>query len=254
MSNKNETKGESNFLLSKLNSLCYSLMKHTWDFTLSYKFLVIFSLVIFLISMMRIDLSMTKNVVITLSVIVAVVTGLYGFIKWKLEYLGKEKYHAALELLISCKYYCDSIRYLRSPFMFSSEYQTKATKKTKISDCEGHMTDIQFAYEKRWEKVNDASLDLRKAMIRAEIICNEDLSETRAIIVRNEKQIYNALYRHLYGSSDDLQARNKRMLKDRDIVYDSLDKEDIIEPILKSIYDNLYVQVEPYLVTKLQVN
>ncbi|MFH0709555.1 MAG: hypothetical protein V2A75_05050 [Pseudomonadota bacterium] len=172
---------------------------------------------------------------ITLSEIISgigTVGGLYiayqGLTTWKKQLKGQVEYELSRRVVASLLKHKDAISAFRYPAMFVYEMPEPPHDEKKCNnDEENRFYGKSKAYEARWEKVQDASTNLKTDLLEAEAIWGEEFIALFKQIFVLEHELFIIARNHLLlinpsTSQETKQAIQEIIRKKRDILYDDL--------------------------------
>lgn len=122
------------------------------------------------ISVLKTSMPIIKDIIISLAAIIGSVIAIMGLKTWRKELRGKTEYELARNLLKTTYGVRNAIQIVRSPWMSAAEYTPKheqqETEKSENKSDDG----LGYAYERRWEYVSKALVELDVYTLEAEAL------------------------------------------------------------------------------------
>ena len=156
---------------------------------------------------------------------------------WKKQIKTQKSYEATLDFIEAVVRYHEAIRYVRHIWMPVSEYWPYIDDSSKW-----YFKWVSYAYEKRWEKIKDARVNLSDKKIVFELVTWLNLNE-------NLRNIYDkqwALLVHLQTHLDWLRWERDSKYE-HDIVFWVSDDNDTFDQEIKSQVEQIKTNLKPYL-------
>jgi len=116
------------------------------------------------------------NILPSLSIIITAIVAVYSINAWRRELKGQRELNVseqALALIYECK---DNLQFIRSPFSFGSEGQTRKRRPGETED-ESKVFDQAYVLIERYEKVKDSFIKLQSIKYRFMAIFGKDTAE-----------------------------------------------------------------------------
>lgn len=176
---------------------------------------------------------MTKTEIIT-AIISTIGTGgglwiaYQGLSTWKKQLKGNTEYELSRRIIVSLLKHKNAINGVRFPAMFSNEMPEPPSDDPIYNDySKRNFYGKAQAYQSRWEKVQNASTELRADLMEAEAIWDEGFVNLFKKIFELEHELFMAVRNHLDASNpsssmESRQAMQEIIRKKRDILYDLL--------------------------------
>ncbi len=161
----------------------------------------------------------SKDALQAIFAVVGIVVAILGLRTWKQQLAGKAEYELATRLLRTIYTVRDRVRSLRSPFISAGEMY--AAGKEKVDD-EKELNRLlnqndklaEFAYQVRWERVQEAVSDLVVEELEAEVLWENKVKSK---------------FKPFYDCLSDLQFSLEDYLSMRRGDYDPVSDEDMLE-------------------------
>jgi hypothetical protein len=125
--------------------------------------------------------SLSKDVITGLSALIAATIAILGLQEWKKQLKGKNEYELAQRMLRATYKVRDSIAWVRNPFQSAGEI-SQAMKESNIegdpvADPTIYIRSEGAVYQKRWQKVQEAFVELESITLEAEAIWGQAVKE-----------------------------------------------------------------------------
>ena len=122
---------------------------------------------------------------------------------WKQQLRGQNEYELASKLLAGTYKMRDDLDFVRHPFIRVHEMTKDGEDPPSTSDREKSRKATLYAYENRWNKVNETRQEIYELLIRAEAIWGEEIKALFGVYFRHAMKIYHKLedMLEIYGPS-----------------------------------------------------
>jgi hypothetical protein len=138
--------------------------------------------------------TLIKDIITGLSALTAAIVALLGLQAWKKQLKGKTEYELAQKYLRAVYKIREALARVRNPFQSAIEI-AEAMKEMKFEDVS--VTDPSYPvksatalYQKRFQKVNEAFLDLDTIMLEAETLWGEEVKEHIRLLQTHSSKLF----------------------------------------------------------------
>jgi hypothetical protein len=145
-------------------------------------------------------LALVKDLLIACGAGVAIYVGLKGLSTWQRQHLGSMEHDVAKRILRASLKMRDAIRQVRNPAIWSGEIQAGVEKYGPKDRPPTDMEQTRAAYALRFEKVDQARLDLDLETLEGEILWGEKIRTMTDKLRLSAMQLGIAVRQHLYES------------------------------------------------------
>lgn len=141
--------------------------------------------------------TLIKDIVTGASALVAAIVAIKGLQTWKKQLKGKTEYEVAQKLLRATYAVREAFAYVRNPFQSSDEI-AQAMQEANIEGDSREDPRLQAqteiaVYQRRWQKVQNAFVELESILLEAEAIWGESVREN----IRPLQKCKVTLYRNI---------------------------------------------------------
>ncbi|QKF83461.1 hypothetical protein [Halarcobacter ebronensis] len=153
-----------------------------------------------------------KDVVLMSTAITASVVAVKGLSTWKKQLKGKDEYELCKRILIDLYKYQNGIRIVRNPAMFQYEYPEEIDRK-KWNDKEKKYKKLVYAYEKRWQHIQDNRIKLNLSIIESKVYWENELEKLFKPIFEFENKLFNSVQDILLTNNPDQDDEYKKVVQ-----------------------------------------
>lgn len=162
----------------------------------------------------------TKETISILAPIIALIIAGLGLQTWKRQLCGKSEYDVARKLLIATYKYREAIQSVRHPFMDISETPDPPENDPQLSDeRRKRYYSITTAYNKRWDKVTEARIEVDTELLEAEVLWGDSIKKIYRNLFSVGKKLFIDLRHYLNNISPDSSVK---LNYNNDIIYAKL--------------------------------
>lgn len=154
-----------------------------------------------------------------------------GLSTWKKQLKGNTEYDLSRRIIVSLLKHKSAINSVRFPAMFSNEMPEPPEDDIDYKDhSKRSFYGKSQAYQARWEKVQNASTELRADLMEAEAIWGDEFVDLFKKLFELEHELFMAVRNHLdatnpFSSNESRQAMQQIIREKREILYDHLTED-----------------------------
>jgi hypothetical protein len=127
---------------------------------------------------MKNSLPIIKDIILSLAALTGAIVAVRGLSAWKRQLSGKAEYGLAHRLLRATYRLREAVCLVRRPVIFGSEMPDPPEgHPAAASEAEKRSYGVSQAYEKRWEHVRKAHIDIEAELIEAEVLWGAQIRE-----------------------------------------------------------------------------
>jgi hypothetical protein len=116
-------------------------------------------------------ISTVKDIALAGSAITGAVVAVMGLGTWRRQLVGHKEYDLALRVLKDVQRYTDAFRGVRNPVIFAWEMpEPPEVESDRMDFSQKHFYGISKAYEKRWDRLHDAKVQLQDDLLEVEVL------------------------------------------------------------------------------------
>jgi hypothetical protein len=204
------------------------------------------------ISFIIIAMPIIKDIIITCAAAIGAIVAILGLKTWRKELRGKTEYDLARNILRTTYRVRNAIQIVRNPWMTTSEYSPKTEPQdSNISENKSNDA-VTYAYEKRWEYVSKALVDLDVYILEAEALWGSSILEKVkplhkcvSILLANLNMYLRSLHDRRYAE----RLNDKFYEKVNDIIYsksDDPEKDEFYKEVIDAV-KGIETIVKPHL-------
>jgi hypothetical protein len=136
-------------------------------------------------------LPIIKDIILILTALTGAIVAARGLSAWKRQLSGKAEYELAQRLLKATYKLREAIRVVRNPVMFSGEMpEPPEDHPAAESDAKKRWYGVTQAYEKRWESVRNAHVDIEAELLEAEVLWGRHIREKFLSLFEVENDLF----------------------------------------------------------------
>jgi hypothetical protein len=152
-------------------------------------------------------ITLIKDIVLTVTAIIASYVGLKGLDTWQRQLKGNTEYDLAKRLLKIVYELREAIAYVRHPFIqYSQEPNLLEEKREGLSQREKEWYAMVQAYGKKWEYVAKAQTDLQTILFEAEAIWGGEIVEKVMYLIKLVNELSFAIQENLEARRPNLDS------------------------------------------------
>jgi hypothetical protein len=138
--------------------------------------------------------TLIKDIVTGLSALTAAIIAIVGLQAWKKQLRGKTEYELAQKYLRAVYKIREAFAWVRNPYQSRSEIAQAMTEAKfegiSFSDPSFPVKSTIAVYQKRFQKVTEAFLDLEAIMLEAETLWGEDVREHIKSLQKHSSKLF----------------------------------------------------------------
>lgn len=176
-------------------------------------------------------ISIIKDIFTCLAALTAAVIGIIGLQTWKKQLRGKTEYELAQRMLKASYKYREALAWVRNPIVIEGEVW-EAMKEIKMEDSPSDTSKSftrqqQAVYQKRWQRVQEASIELDSISLEAEAIWGQAARENVKPLVECAGTLFAALLVY-FGHMENPQVSYSKEVRNRDhrIIFAAMGEKD----------------------------
>jgi len=193
-----------------------------------------------------------KDIILSIAAITTASVAVYGLSTWKRQHVGHVEYDLARRLLKTSYAIRNAINQVRHPMMWAYEMVEPPEDGKTYSHQEKKHYGTANAYQKRWEKVQNAKDELNTDLLEAEAILGNEIYKIFKPCKDLESELFSSIQDYLQlinpNESDEMkEVISKSRKKQINILYDDLTDNNEY----RKNYTTAIEEIEKYLKPKL---
>jgi len=174
--------------------------------------------------------TLIKDIVIILSTAIAAVIAILGLQTWKKQLKGKTEYELAQKILRTTYQFREALAWVRYPIVFENEELGAAEEVISKNSPSANKTfgrKQRAIYERRWQKVREASIELDSFPIEAEAIWGQAAKQSFKPLLNCAGTLFSTLVVYLDRMEHaEVSYSHEAKIKDHQIVFAAPDEKD----------------------------
>lgn len=202
------------------------------------------------------NLPSIKDIFLAIAAILTVLVAWKGLNTWRRQLFGKTEYALVRRLLRYTYQYRDAIQQVRVPYMFGSEMANLTEEEAeKMNTEEIHHYNLQKGYERRWDFISKAKVNLEPALLEAEVLWGKNIRDKFSKLFHNESVLAGNLMSYFYSTdpkrSRHYKEKEEAMNKRDAIIFAMADekKDSFYQGLLRDV-NEIEDFIRPYLPTR----
>ena len=199
--------------------------------------------------------TLIKDIITGLSALTAAIIAILGLQAWKKQLKGKTEYELAQKFLRAVYKIREALAYVRNPFQSAAEI-SQAMKEANIdelpvNDSRYRPRSEMAVYQKRFQKVTEAFLELESIMLEAETLWGEGVREYIKSLRNHTSNLFIAIQMYISDMEHNVPYNEEKYNKRMEIMYAITDnsREDPFANALKKTIK----EIEDFLKPRLRI-
>jgi hypothetical protein len=199
--------------------------------------------------------TLIKDIITGLSALTAAIIAILGLQAWKKQLKGKTEYELAQKFLRAVYKIRETLASVRNPFQSAAEI-SQAMKEANIeelpvNDSRYRPRSEMAVYQKRFQKVTEAFLELESIMLEAETLWGEGVREYIKALRNHTANLFLAIQMHISDMENNAPYNEEKYNNRMEIMYAITDnsREDPFANALKQTIK----EIEDFLKPRLRI-